>query len=958
MGTATIIRKLVMSCSIAVTGFMLLLVIMEASVLPFFNGKPAQESTNLTQVSLYHIPQGKQTQPVTAMQREQSLPEMTLPSGSTLFTGLRSANVHQSAMLAQWLTPFTDTLQAAGAISAEPYLLQEYAAQCEAYMGKVPEFSCTQLDADHNVDYASIVTADQAQSICPRLGGDEECVLDGTVEGRLIPPAEFSETVTILYSCRRYDDATPPGRFDDIAVIQHDADTGNTCWFQSPTVFAFDKQGNVQFDEHGYVLYEDWDGNVVPSPMDYGAQNFWLHPYHPNDLIGHDYLGDMRAGKRGVVAPMNCQRCHDADPFVWTPFVSNTHTIEPGALTIEDWNATGKYVSNFQGIFSADGTHRRQPHVFSPDVVDSNVISTTSIEVNKCSQCHRLGENTITADPTPAPSAYGADVVRLLDIVIADSNAASSNNGIRWMPPPGAAPTTFPELTDSTIAVLRACAADPTGTVTVMITPTNATVGEPIAVNCANGISGNNIENGLPTPSIRPNLQVSVESSPEILMGAKTVEYRIHLRNKPIHPAMAVDTATGIEIVDQLPISVTLLGEPEGCINSTVSKSGSRVTFTCEIADLAAEQEAEITLRGLVSVGIPAAWITNTVEVRTTPTTDNIESIQLEQTHFVQRNADLTLSQIATMEPGGAANPTQTRLKYVTTVRNQGPSTVDNVVVTQILPAGATLDGQLSSVRCTIGNVNNLVRCDLEQLDNGSFSTINIFATVGTVPNPFLAGVATVASPNPDPDPANNQVVTALFDTNTVNQTYLPLIAAERASEADLTVKAIYLTAESADVVIQNIGHSPTLPEETFWVDLYINPDPPPVGVNETIQDRQSDGLVWGVISPTLQLAPGAEYTLRVGDHYFVPNRSSIPREIGAGSVIYVQVDSANLASAFGGVAESHEIRGEPYNNINSVTIVNTIPTANWARAPVTTATNNTPKQFGSAVIQSGRRIR
>ena len=131
-------------------------------------------------------------------------------------------------------------------------------------------------------------------------------------------------------------------------------------------------------------------------------------------------------------------------------------------------------------------------------------------------------------------------------------------------------------------------------------------------------------------------------------------------------------------------------------------------------------------------------------------------------------------------------------------------------------------------------------------------------------------------------------------------------------------------------MVIQNIGESPVGAEDGFWVDLYINPNPPPTGVNQTLEQHAADGWVWGAIPPPLPLGPGDEYTLSIGDRYYVHGRSSVPRRIEAGAVIYVQVDSANVHTDYGGVLETHEADGGVYNNISTLTLEETVSTRDW----------------------------
>jgi len=149
-----------------------------------------------------------------------------------------------------------------------------------------------------------------------------------------------------------------------------------------------------------------------------------------------------------------------------------------------------------------------------------------------------------------------------------------------------------------------------------------------------------------------------------------------------------------------------------------------------------------------------------------------------------------------------------------------------------------------------------------------------------------------------------------------IYQAYLP-IAANPVQAPDLVVDRIIAAGSEIQIVIKNLGPTPVTDE--FWVDAYINPNPPPTQVNQTWNQVGQQGVVWGLTSDDLPLAAGSEITLTVspagGDDYW-PSFSVITWPLPAGTAIYAQVDSANTTTNYGGVLETHEITGGPYNNI------------------------------------------
>jgi|GEM_PF-5060022 len=174
--------------------------------------------------------------------------------------------------------------------------------------------------------------------------------------------------------------------------------------------------------------------------------------------------------------------------------------------------------------------------------------------------------------------------------------------------------------------------------------------------------------------------------------------------------------------------------------------------------------------------------------------------------------------------------------------------------------------------------------------------------------------------------------------------TYVPTVG-----KPDLIVEDVRVTSEGIQVTIKNIGNASVLPGNNFWVDMYINPRTPPTTVNQVWQDMGDYGLVWGVVSSALPLPPGAQIILDLNDPYFTDSRSLYPNEIPAGSQIFVQVDSANSRTGYGGVLESHEETGQAYNNLISFTLQETVSTQQWSS--ITAAESDTTHSAAQNVL-------
>jgi hypothetical protein len=149
---------------------------------------------------------------------------------------------------------------------------------------------------------------------------------------------------------------------------------------------------------------------------------------------------------------------------------------------------------------------------------------------------------------------------------------------------------------------------------------------------------------------------------------------------------------------------------------------------------------------------------------------------------------------------------------------------------------------------------------------------------------------------------------------------YLPLVLGRYAALPDLIVTDIIATPDDVQVVIENVGDSAVT--DDFWVDVYIDPDPVPTGVNQVWYDGRSEqGIVWGVTASQTPMNPGDVITLRINDQYYSSHYSSFAGSLPGGTQVWAQVDAVDLQTDYGAVLETHEAGGGAYNNITYVVI-------------------------------------
>ena len=207
--------------------------------------------------------------------------------------------------------------------------------------------------------------------------------------------------------------------------------------------------------------------------------------------------------------------------------------------------------------------------------------------------------------------------------------------------------------------------------------------------------------------------------------------------------------------------------------------------------------------------------------------------------------------------------------------------------------------------------------------------------TVTYTPNANEAGsdtfTYTISDGNGGSDTATVTMQLGTYDI------FLPMIVNNFVSAPDLVVTNINASSDLIEVTIENQGSQAT--SSGFWVDFYINPDPVPTHENQLWSDVGTEGLVWGVnvsipaggsLTLSYSTAPGAP------NLYYSAENSDYSGILPIGTPVYAQADSAHLETTYGGVLETHEILGQPYNNVSSeYTAVATVASSTIAAANV-----------------------
>lgn len=216
-----------------------------------------------------------------------------------------------------------------------------YSQACAAEIEAIPSFECADgVTVPITID--GVEVTDRAPATCDRPG-----LLDNGhgSDGQCVPFSRIlnlsTEAAQVSVMCRqkkfRSHDAT---EYDEIDVIAHNPDTGATCWFQAKA------------DDGGTV-----SGVAVPAPTSATDTSFWVSP-------------------EAVVAD-DCGSCHDNDPFMYSPFVSQVWDHVPT-------NPFGPYTHVGQDLgFDAWPRWEMAPRD------------------NTCLSCHRIGTGQWAVDGAP-----------------------------------------------------------------------------------------------------------------------------------------------------------------------------------------------------------------------------------------------------------------------------------------------------------------------------------------------------------------------------------------------------------------------------------------------------------------------------------------------------------------------------------------------------------------------------
>jgi len=211
--------------------------------------------------------------------------------------------------------------------------------------------------------------------------------------------------------------------------------------------------------------------------------------------------------------------------------------------------------------------------------------------------------------------------------------------------------------------------------------------------------------------------------------------------------------ALNVEVTDTFPGALTYL---DASSDPACDPGGAAGTVQCALGTLAAGATVIVSVSfNIDPATADGAAITNSASVSSdTPDPDNSDN-SATATGTASRLADLVVAKTGsvTAVAGGQAT-------YTVTVTNSGPSDAADVVITDVLPAGMTLDS-FSTTLPGCANTPGSLNCSIGTLAVGATATVDLIVDVepNTADAAVLANQATATTSTTDPDPTSNSSV-------------------------------------------------------------------------------------------------------------------------------------------------------------------------------------------------------
>jgi uncharacterized repeat protein (TIGR01451 family) len=233
------------------------------------------------------------------------------------------------------------------------------------------------------------------------------------------------------------------------------------------------------------------------------------------------------------------------------------------------------------------------------------------------------------------------------------------------------------------------------------------------------------------------DMAVSMAGSPNPVLVGGTLTYTISVTNN------GPSDATGVVASNALPASVALTSATPS--QGTTTIVGNAVLFNFGSISVGGAATATITVIPSAQ-GLITATATVTANQFDSQSANNTATV----TTSVSPSADLAVGFVGVPATIVLGN----NLTYTINATNLGPNTATSVLISQILPPGATVVSSNSTPGTTLSQSGNTINCNVGILPSGSNVTMTVVVSISS--NGIASSTATITGALADPNAANN----------------------------------------------------------------------------------------------------------------------------------------------------------------------------------------------------------